>query len=193
MLVEKQLYIASQSKSTSTVYADKQSDPYKRIMYTYIMTDGVCYKIGQSYDPYSRLKNIKTGNIRIKMVHYGDNISEKSLHKLFQHKHVELEWYDLDENDVSSIKNMLCVYDHNGTVYHKYRFLFGRYKGCRLIDMVSDEQLQYCEWLVSHNDTQTKYNDENTEAYKAVSWWLDVNTTSDGVVQYYKEYYNEDY
>ena len=74
---------------------------------TYVMTDGLSFKIGESVDPEKRAKLLVGGNINIRLLFYGDGITEKKAHDLFTSKRCRLEWFSLSEDDLLDLKNKL--------------------------------------------------------------------------------------
>lgn len=78
----------------------------KKIVHTYIMRDLTgYYKIGRSIDPIFRQYQLKTGNITIELCFFIEGDRELELHRIFNHKNVEREWYNLNNNDLKFIKN----------------------------------------------------------------------------------------
>lgn len=64
-----------------------------------------------------------------------------------------------------------------------YLITFGKYKGTKLIDMVSDIQYEYCIWFYSELEkTLSKNGKKNSRQYKAFSWWCRIG---------WKEYENK--
>lgn len=53
--------------------------------------------------------------------------------------------------------------------YSKYRLTFGKYKGFKLSEMISDEQKQYLKWI---HDSMKKDNDTITEKFRAINWFV---------------------
>jgi len=64
--------------------------------YTYLMTDGQYYKIGKSIDPVKRVKQLKTANINIELVCYGNKIPSKDMSTLMHHYKVTNGWFELE-------------------------------------------------------------------------------------------------
>ena len=72
---------------------------------TYIIKDGSgLFKIGKTSDINSRLKNLRVGNPLIELVHKIDKDIEEILHKIFEKKRVNGEWFSLSNDDLSFIK-----------------------------------------------------------------------------------------
>jgi hypothetical protein len=114
---------------------------------TYLMYDGFYYKIGQAYEPEKRLKSLRIASPNITLICYGKKINECHLHKLFSHKRVEGEWFDLDKNDVSCIKRLITkgirkitdltvpyVEERNLKTWYKQKRIIEQYK--RLSDFI---------------------------------------------------------
>jgi len=74
---------------------------------TYIMKDNSgYYKIGRSINPSSRLKVLGIGNPTIELCFYINGNHEHELHKKFNSKRVNGEWFRLDEKDLVYIKDL---------------------------------------------------------------------------------------
>jgi len=74
--------------------------------YVYLMTDGKAHKIGVAKDTQKRLATIQTGNANmITVVHCVKSNDpywlESELHKLFSHKLILGEWFDLSQAEVA--------------------------------------------------------------------------------------------
>ena len=74
---------------------------------TYLIFDGRLYKIGKSKDPIKRLKSLRTSNPFVEMVCYGSGVSEKYLHELLFRDRVKLEWFQLDEAKLATVKRLI--------------------------------------------------------------------------------------
>lgn len=77
--------------------------------YIYILKSSHGYKIGKTKDVEVRLKTLRAQlPFELELVHSFncENMSGKEsiLHKLFSHKKIKGEWFDLDEDDVMMIK-----------------------------------------------------------------------------------------
>lgn len=73
-------------------------------VYTYIATDATGnYKIGKSTQVEEREKQLRTGNSSIEMIIILDENVEHDLHKKYELKHVQGEWYNLAKNDLIHI------------------------------------------------------------------------------------------
>jgi len=70
------------------------------MQYTYIITDGVNFKLGKSLDPEKRLSQLRTANLNCKLIAYGIGISEKDLHTYFFNSKIKLEWFKLTKAQV---------------------------------------------------------------------------------------------
>lgn len=74
--------------------------------------DNEVYKIGKTTNPKNRISSLKTScpmDLKIiymtKCIDY--DLCEKELHKLFENKRVNREWFALDDNDIWRIKD--CI------------------------------------------------------------------------------------
>jgi hypothetical protein len=79
------------------------------IMYVYLIKCSIYYKIGFSKNPQNRLKTIKTHNpfdVKLFATLKTDNYLsvEKNLHNLFANKNSKREWFELNEDDLISLK-----------------------------------------------------------------------------------------
>ena len=76
---------------------------------TYLMKSNNKYKIGMSDSPLSRLKTLKIGNpnIAIVLCCEKDKVSEKVLHRMFKHRRIEGEWFNLTKSDIEICKNLM--------------------------------------------------------------------------------------
>lgn len=77
-------------------------------LYVYVMLDKNTgyYKIGKSINPQLRESTLQSEKPTIKMVHCFDaeDYSERYLHRVYKHKRIRGEWFDLDVNDLIEIK-----------------------------------------------------------------------------------------
>ena len=75
----------------------------------YLMIDNHTglYKIGRSIKPLKREKTLQSEKPSIKLLYDWEavNKDEHTLHKIFKRKRVRGEWFDLNDIDISSIKN----------------------------------------------------------------------------------------
>lgn len=69
---------------------------------TYVMFDSKAnlYKIGRSYNPYKREKDISCGNPSIQLILICDNDIERKMHKEFNSKRITGEWFRLNADDI---------------------------------------------------------------------------------------------
>jgi hypothetical protein len=138
-------------------------------MFTYLMFDGNYYKIGKSKNPLMRLKALKTGNPNIELLAYTDKIEEKYLHNRFFESKIGGEWFNLSKEKLKSLMNYFnhgkILIGKDGLNYcesvqkmkiglktdmeliKKYIIDFGKYNGTPIIEMETDEQIDYCRWL----------------------------------------------
>lgn len=165
-------------------------------MKTYLLFDGKLYKIGQSINPEKRLKNLRTGNTKVKIIAYGSGLTEKRLHEIFKNKRVSGEWFKLNNSDVCRIislirneyqgislsneilkkheKNLLKQkeLDNNKFVkYSGYVFTFGKYNGSRIIDMNTNNEINYVAWCAK--------NIRNKKLNKIFKWWVNEHRQAD--------------
>jgi hypothetical protein len=79
--------------------------------FVYLGYDDYGYKIGFTKDITRREKQLRTGNYRFKIVvvRQADDIRalEHTLHNLFEAKDIDLEWYDLNEDDITLLIDKL--------------------------------------------------------------------------------------
>ena len=75
---------------------------------TYIIFDKntKLYKIGKSKNVDKRLCTLKTGNLNLVLVNSYEHIQEKELHRLYKHKKIEREWYELSSQDILDIEEL---------------------------------------------------------------------------------------
>jgi len=150
------------------------------IDYTYLMTDGLYYKIGKSIDPEKRLKSILTGNPNCKIIFYGTGRTEKQLHDIFKLFRVKGEWYKLRQKQVELIGRLLsnqttgddllmCSKLRSAQLrekeYKSFVFTFGKYKGRKISDMITDTEIKYLEWV----QTWPKIDKTNPALLRAVN------------------------
>lgn len=79
--------------------------------YCYLMHDGTYYKIGKSVNPKKRLSQLKTGNVNIQLINYSNKVAESYLHNIYKEYNIDLEWYDLNNEQVSEINYMFNTGD----------------------------------------------------------------------------------
>lgn len=171
---------------------------------TYLMYDGTYYKIGKSVDPEKRLKQLKTGNTKCKLVTYGQGVEEKYLHDYYFRNRVSGEWFNLTDAQVSNIKRLIedgqsvsilpskskygwRLSDEESIKIQRgikkslefnksYKIDFGKYNGVKIVDMVTVEMIQYCEWFVATTEKQalSKRQLRMNKKYKAFKWWVKI-------------------
>jgi hypothetical protein len=75
-------------------------------------------KIGKSWDPYGRLRELQTGNphrLKIIAIINGGYIYERYCHKLLAHLHVRGEWFEYTEEiDMVIEKLKIMILDVHG-------------------------------------------------------------------------------
>ena len=82
-------------------------------MKTYIAKSGRLYKIGKSKDPVKRINALKTGNPNIRLIAFGEGVSEKTLHFRFRRNRQSGEWFKFRHKDVEKIIGLLCNEYHS--------------------------------------------------------------------------------
>jgi hypothetical protein len=75
--------------------------------YTYLMYDGNLYKIGKSKNPLTRLNQLKTSNPNLEIICFGNGIEEENLHSIYCKNRVQGEWFNLNNNQIIEIKNLI--------------------------------------------------------------------------------------
>ena len=80
--------------------------------YIYIMESQNKYKIGYSKNVERRLKEISNSPFEVKLIYKSNKLVdvvfvEKELHKKFEEKRINREWFDLTEYDIEVIKYTL--------------------------------------------------------------------------------------
>lgn len=71
------------------------------------------------------------------------------------------EYYNYEESDDKS------------NLYSNYKLRFGKYKGKKLIDLTSKEEIDWCKWFVKRcKMTKTKRELKLNTRYKAINWWI---------------------
>ena len=163
---------------------------------TYLIFDGILYKIGKSINPEQRLKQIKTSNPNAKLICYGNAVTEKYMHDRFYRSRIKGEWFKLNDeqlrNAIRLIKNgennSFLNYDNtvqkmiegslkSDKLSEKYIIEFGKYKGTPIKDMVSEEQYKYCKWLYTEmNREMSRGEKKRSRKYKALHWAVYKNT-----------------
>lgn len=152
-------------------------------MFTYLIrSENNLFKIGQSKCPEKRLKTLRIGNPKLRLIAYGKSISEKELHEIYRSKRIEGEWYRLNQEDVINVIKLLKndympISDISlGNLY--YIISFGKHKGKYLKDMNESSEIQYIKWYVGIK-SKKKYVVKIQTIFK---WWLNnrklINATS---------------
>lgn len=73
----------------------------------------------------------------------------------------------------SEIKKSIDGKKHSVDLNAKYIINFGKYKNTKIIEMVSQEQYEYCEWFLNeYQKTLSKNAKKKDRKYKAFSWWV---------------------
>ena len=88
--------------------------------YIYLISDSntYYYKIGISNNPEKRLKQLSTGNqSKLKIIHkiLCENYSavEKALHNKYNFNKINLEWFELTDNDVENFPTLCESINNN--------------------------------------------------------------------------------
>ncbi len=78
--------------------------------YVYLMRSGERYKIGQAGNVGQRWRTFRTADPDIRIEHViptnQANRLERELHRCFDRKHIDLEWFALSSADVAFIKSL---------------------------------------------------------------------------------------
>jgi hypothetical protein len=72
-------------------------------MITYLIFDGVLFKIGQTQNINNRMNQFYTSNPFVILLGHSDKISESELHDIYRYKRIKNEWFNLTKNDVKKI------------------------------------------------------------------------------------------
>lgn len=145
------------------------------------------HKIGQSNNPEARVKSLKTANPSCVLLGKTKKISEKDLHIIFRDKRVAGEWFNLSDEDLTKIsgffENGICPSNVDLAVHHfrrhrkesgykTYVIGFGKYKGVKLIDMTTQEQIDYLQWFVSEKVKNASRGELKRAPFQAFKWWI---------------------
>mgnify|MGYP003606107058 FL=1 len=78
--------------------------------------------------------------------------------------------YTLSDKD---IKNNISAKKQSVDLNKRYKINFGKYIGRKIITMTSDEEYDYCVWLLnSYASTLSGNQKKKDRKYKAFSWWV---------------------
>ena len=81
--------------------------------------------------------------------------------------------YKLNEDQKAYNKAMT---DRSNELNRKYIITFGKYKGRKIVDMVSDEEYKYCLWLYNTmKKNESKASKRKSRKYKAFAWRVKYN------------------
>lgn len=147
--------------------------------YTYLMFDGLYYKIGKSLNPKKRLKEMATANPNCRLLCYGDCFSESSMHKIFATFRHKGEWFSLRHKEAELAKRMILNQMVAGDLLRvaqlkeqsiaiktkkrkdkevqSFTMPFGKYKGSVVSKMTSFDELKYLIWVQSWRNIESKY------------------------------------
>jgi hypothetical protein len=82
----------------------------KKSGFVYLAYDGRYYKIGATKDLERRKNSLRTGNVKFEIiasVQSNDAFGlENSLHNMFAEKNIDLEWFDLNDDDIDVLINL---------------------------------------------------------------------------------------
>lgn len=81
-----------------------------RLTHIYLMFDpsSGLYKIGRSSNPITRLKGVQKERSLTQLIYTSPKCAvrtETTLHKIFAHKRIIGEWFDLSDSDIEAIRN----------------------------------------------------------------------------------------
>lgn len=82
-------------------------------MITYIIESQGIYKIGKTENIEYRLSCYRTHNPKFELIHVMEFDCEMFLHNHFKEKQYMLEWFYLDEDDISWIRNNHSILEEN--------------------------------------------------------------------------------
>jgi hypothetical protein len=110
---------------------NKEPESNKISGFVYLAYDERYYKIGATKDLENRRKRLRTGNVKLEIIAsvQSDNAFklENTLHNIFSEKNIDLEWFDLNDDDIDILvklfgfKRYICTEPNNdtGTDYRK--------------------------------------------------------------------------
>jgi len=140
--------------------------------FTYLISDGLYYKIGESNKPEKRLNNLKTANPNCELICYDKGRTEKQLHDIFKVFKIEREWYKLKFKHIELIKRLLSN-EENGrdlTQCANYRaagkiekqevkaeLRFGKYKGRKICEMTKPDEIAYLKWFQTWRNVEKDF------------------------------------
>lgn len=139
-----------------------ETEKIEQIDYTYLMFDGLYYKIGKSKNPKERLKSMLTGNPNCKLLCFGTGYSEDKMHNIFKKYRTGGEWFKLRFKEAELAKRMILGINIQGDLLriaqikkegviikqeNDYKIPLGKYKGISLKNMISDEHIRYLIWM----------------------------------------------
>lgn len=163
---------------------------------TYLISDGTYFKIGKSINPEKRYKQIKTSNAKVRLMCYGNGVTEKYMHDRFYRSRVNGEWFKLNDEQLrnairlikhgenksflnfdSTVQKMIEGSLKSDKLSEKYVIDFGKYKGTPIKDMTNEEQFKYCKWLYNQmRQEMTRGEKSRSRKYKAFYWAVHKNT-----------------
>ena len=130
------------------------------------------YKIGKSKDPKKRLRTFKTAAPDVKLIAYGNGVSESFLHSKYKNRRKMGEWFMLSPKEVESIirslKNEYSPEPDSKKYQQKLNYVirFGKHKGKKMSMMTSYEELSYIKWFLRESESNESYT------RKVFKWWL---------------------
>jgi len=141
--------------------------------YAYLIKANKLYKIGKSKNPEQRVKQLKTANPEVRLIAYGSGTTEKELHRLFNANKIIGEWFKLSTNEVEKVIRLLdntykMEFKTTKTQQKKlnYTIKFGKYKGFKISDLTTNEELKYLVWCLDNFSNLNKYT------RNMFKWWL---------------------
>lgn len=141
-------------------------------VYTYLLKSKGEYKIGKSVDPEKRLRQLQTGNTDVRLIAYGEGMTEKALHNKFAERRTKGEWFKLKVGDVETIirllKNDYQIKEDSGNYDKKLAYVinFGMFKGRIISTMTSTRELSYMSWFIQNT------GNKKSKIAKIFRWWL---------------------
>jgi hypothetical protein len=91
---------------------DRVPQSVLRWQFVYIITDGEFCKIGRSFAPERRRKQLQSGYPRELKLLFGYRVAdairiEADLHRAFSTQHARYEWFTLSQYDIGWVENVL--------------------------------------------------------------------------------------
>jgi|SRR5688572_18261913 len=152
-------------------------------MITYIIKSCNLYKIGKTEDLENRINQYNTHNPEFEIIKTIKGDYEQDLHNHFKDKWVKCEWFNLNNEDIESIDNLIQSFPIKFKIDKEYT---------KLIDaLISLERNQIL------NKDEVKLLSEQTEPFKAFKYgWLTVSykdNKKDNINEIYLDYHERYY